>query len=50
MGINKTDNEESENRGHETIGSILGAQGTLKNFKISNWLFRDCLLALNQID
>ena len=50
IGINQIDHEESENRGSETLGSILRLQGTLKRVKISKSLFRDFLIALNQID
>ena len=50
IGINQIDHEESENRGSETLGSILRLQGTLKRVKISKSLFRDFLIAINHID
>ena len=48
--MNQIDNEESENRGPETLGSILKAQSTLKKVEISKSLFRGFLLGINQID
>ena len=52
MGSGRFNHSESENRGFETLGSILMAPGpkTIKKFKISKSLFRDFQIGFNKID